>query len=133
MLADFSVVENNRDVKFCMCISLLSGQVFSHFGELWLAGSDGSSTTLGINIGIGSRHSNSYGSSYVEIAVEHSELGVAALLKAVWWDVLCKPADALVKLEILPVTCLSKVKCMVIGHSKCYGKVSNSCSVTTIY
>jgi len=32
-------------MKFCMRARLLSGQVFSHFGELWLAGSHGGGIT----------------------------------------------------------------------------------------
>ena len=40
-----------------------------------------------MSIGIVSGHSNNcYGSRYIEIAMEHSELGAAAMLKAVWWD-----------------------------------------------
>jgi len=31
-------VEKARGVKFCMRVGLLSVQVFSHFGEHWLAG-----------------------------------------------------------------------------------------------
>jgi len=31
-------------------------------------------------------HGGVVGSSYIEIAVGHSELSAAALLKAVWWD-----------------------------------------------
>ena len=37
MVTDFSVAEKGRGVKFCMHIGLLSGQVFSPFGEHWLA------------------------------------------------------------------------------------------------
>ena len=40
-VAAFSAAEKDRDVKFCMRVGLLSGQVFSPFGELWLAGSHG--------------------------------------------------------------------------------------------
>ena len=43
---DFSVAERARGVKFCMRIVLLSGQVFSPFGEDWLAGSHGGGITL---------------------------------------------------------------------------------------
>ena len=39
-------------VKFCMRVGLLSGQVFSPFGELWLAGSHGGG---GITSGISHR------------------------------------------------------------------------------
>jgi len=38
-VTDFSAAEKDRCVKFCMLVRLLSGQVFSPFGELWLAGS----------------------------------------------------------------------------------------------
>ena len=37
-VADFSAAERDRGVKFCMCISR---QVFSPFGEVWLARSHG--------------------------------------------------------------------------------------------
>jgi len=65
-ITDFSVAEKDRGVKFCMCVSLLSGQVFSHFGELWLAMSHGGGITSGM--------------SYIKIAVGQSELGAVA-----WW------------------------------------------------
>ena len=51
-------------VKLCMLIRLLSGQVFSHFGELWLSGSHGGGITSGM--------------SYIEVAVGQSELGAVA-------------------------------------------------------
>ena len=38
---DFSAAEKARAVKFCVLVGLLSGQVFSRFGEDWLAGSHG--------------------------------------------------------------------------------------------
>jgi len=38
---DFSAAEKARGVKFFMCVGLLSGQVFSPFGEHWLTGSHG--------------------------------------------------------------------------------------------
>jgi len=40
-VADFSAVEKARGVKLCTGVSLLSGQVFSPFGEDWFAGSHG--------------------------------------------------------------------------------------------
>jgi len=40
-VTDFSAAERARGVKFCMHVGLLSGQVFSPFGEDWLAGSHG--------------------------------------------------------------------------------------------
>jgi len=41
MVTDFSAAEKARDMKFCMCVGLLSGQIFSPFCEDWLAGSHG--------------------------------------------------------------------------------------------
>jgi len=41
MVTDFSVAEKAGVVKFCMHVGLLSGQVFSPFGDDWLAGSHG--------------------------------------------------------------------------------------------
>ena len=49
-----------------MRIRLLSGQVFFHFGELWLAGSHGGGNTSLMG--------------YIEVAVGQSELGAVA-----WW------------------------------------------------
>jgi len=76
---DFSAAEKCRGVKFCMRVGILSGHVFSPFGELWLARSHGAAALLPDEclrriLCIGAWHG-------------HSELGaVAALLKAVWWD-----------------------------------------------
>jgi len=66
MVTDFSAAEKDRGMKFCMRVRLLSRQVFSHFGELWLAGSHGGGITSGI--------------IYIEIAVGQSKLGTVA-----WW------------------------------------------------
>ena len=52
-----------------MNVRLLSGQAFSHFGELWLAWSHGGGITSGM--------------SYIQIVLGQSEL---ASRKAVWWD-----------------------------------------------
>jgi len=38
---DFSAAERVRGVKFCVRVGLLSGHVFSPFGEDWLTGSHG--------------------------------------------------------------------------------------------
>jgi len=38
-VTDFSVTEKNSGVKLCMRVRLVSGQVFSHFGEIWPWGS----------------------------------------------------------------------------------------------
>jgi len=40
-VTDLSAAEKARGVKFCVPVGLLSGQVFSPFGEDWLAGSQG--------------------------------------------------------------------------------------------
>jgi len=40
-VTDFTATEKARGVKFCTHVGLLSGQVFSPFGEHWLAGSHG--------------------------------------------------------------------------------------------
>jgi len=78
MITDFSAAEKARGVKFCMSVGLLSEQVFSPFGEHWLARSHGGGgLTNGMNVSAGSCASAWHG---------HSELGAAALLKAVWWD-----------------------------------------------
>jgi len=45
-VTDFSTTEKATGVKFCTRVGVLSGQVFSPFGEDWLAGSHGGS---GIN------------------------------------------------------------------------------------
>ena len=37
-VTDFSAADKARDVKFYTRVGLLSGQVFSPFGEDWLAG-----------------------------------------------------------------------------------------------
>jgi len=65
-VTDFLTAEKDRSVKFCMRVRLLSGQVLSHYGELWLARSHGGGITSGM--------------SYIEIAVGQSELGAVA-----WW------------------------------------------------
>jgi len=61
---DFSAAEKDRGVKFCMRVRLLSGQVFSHFGELWIAWSHGGGISSGM--------------SYTEITVGQLELGAVA-------------------------------------------------------
>ena len=71
-------MEKDKGVKFCMHVGLVSRQVFSPFGELWLAGNHGSS---GITSGM-----NGSGRSCALERGMGSELGAAALLKAVWWD-----------------------------------------------
>jgi len=47
---DFSAAEKARGVKFCMRVGLLSGQVFSPFGEDWPAGSHGGGITSQMNV-----------------------------------------------------------------------------------
>ena len=40
-----SAAKKDRGVKFRMRVRLVSGQVFPHFGEVWLAGSHGGGIT----------------------------------------------------------------------------------------
>jgi len=47
MVTDFSTAEKVTGVKFCMLVRLLSGQVFSHFGDFRLAGSHGGALLRG--------------------------------------------------------------------------------------
>jgi len=97
-VTDFSAAVKDRGVKFCVRVDLLSGQVFSPFGEHWLAGSHGGG---GINRRprVGSAdHAGCHPwykpefsrrlvqlSSMVTTVGGHWELHAAALLKAVWW------------------------------------------------
>jgi len=46
-VTDFSAAEKARSMKFCTHVGLLCGQVFSPFGEDWLAGSHGVALLLG--------------------------------------------------------------------------------------
>ena len=48
-VTDFSSAENDRGVKFRTRVRLLSGQVFCHYGELWLARSHGGGITFGMS------------------------------------------------------------------------------------
>jgi len=59
-VTDFSAAEKDRGLKFCTLVGLLSGQVFSHIGELWLAGSYGGGISSWMNIGISSCLPNRY-------------------------------------------------------------------------
>jgi len=65
-VTDFSAAEKDKVVKFCMRVRLLSGQVISHFRELWLACNHGGGITSGM--------------SYIKITVEQPELDAVA-----WW------------------------------------------------
>jgi len=92
MVTDFLAAQKGRGMKFCVSVQLLSGQVFSHFGELWLAWSHSGGITSG--------------TSYIEVAVEQSELGAVAwwACKAVWWDLcLASLLTHLFKLKCRPV------------------------------
>jgi len=79
-----------------MRVGLLSGQVFSHFGEVWLAGSHGGRqhyirdkrlAAAGIQRQNTYHRRTHHPPAYAATATVggHSELGAAALLKAVWW------------------------------------------------
>ena len=83
---DFSVAEKDRGMNFCMRVGLLSGEVFSPFGELWLAGSHGGGS-------ITSRMNGSGGSC----ATAHSQnWGRWRRIRRIVGFASCKPADALV-------------------------------------
>ena len=59
-VTDFSAAKKGSGVKLRMLVRLLSGQVFSHFGELRLAWSHGGGITSGmsyIQIAVGPRSS----------------------------------------------------------------------------
>ena len=76
-VTDFSAAEKDRSVKFRMQVRLLSTMSFSHFGEHWLAGSHGGGITSGMNSP----------ADLVRRSMAWAfEIGAAALLKAVWWD-----------------------------------------------
>ena len=79
-VTDFPAAEKDRSVKFCTCIGLLSRQVFSllvNFGSRGVTGAAAYFRDEWL------RRINCVGAWH-----GHSELGAAALLKAVWWD-LC--------------------------------------------
>jgi len=40
-VTDFLAMKKDRGMKFCVHVGILSGQIFSPFGEFWLAGSHG--------------------------------------------------------------------------------------------
>ena len=80
-VTDFSAAEKARGVKFCTRVGLLSGQVFSPFGEHWLAGSHGGG---GISrAGRQTMHRECFPTAAT--VAGHWKLGAAALLKAAWW------------------------------------------------
>jgi len=97
-VTDFSAAERDRGVKFCMRVGLLSGQVFSPFGELWLAGVTGAAllhevcghlTCMPPMHLIAPAHeaSSTYHLPAPTARVSgHSELGAVALRKPVWRD-----------------------------------------------
>ena len=49
MVTDFSASEKDSGVKLRVLVRLLSAMSFSHFGELWLAGSHGDGITSGMS------------------------------------------------------------------------------------
>jgi len=92
MVTDFSAAEKDSGVKFCMCVRLLSGQVFSHFGELWLVGTHGRGITSGMYASTHWSHAAAPGKAQWAVgigchgSVGQSELGAAASSMAVGWD-----------------------------------------------
>jgi len=91
-VTDFPAAEKVRGMKFCVRVRLLSGQVFSHLGELWLAGSHVGDITSGmsyIHITPLKRcvyTNHTWEKNFAARLAGQSELGAAASLKAVWWD-----------------------------------------------
>lgn len=103
---DFSAVEKARGLKFCMRVGLLSGQVFSPFGELGMHGVMGAAFFVAVGIdmhdqephrdyswhtGAGAEPRLPASSTYhlsapAERFRGHLELGASVLRKAVWWD-----------------------------------------------
>jgi len=86
-VTDFSAAEEARGVKFCTRIGLLSGQVFSPFGELWLAGSHGGIT---FRMNAHSEYTDEQ-CTFLETNTEASgnarwAFGIGASCKAVWWN-----------------------------------------------
>jgi len=92
MVTNFSAAKKVRGVKCCMRVRLLSGQVFSHFGELWLAKSHGGSISSGMYAATNWMQAAAPGEARWGFrigcrgSVGQSKLGEVALLKAVWWD-----------------------------------------------
>jgi len=80
----FSAAEKDRGVKFCMRVGLLSGQVFSNSGELWLAGSHGGNITFAMSEPSGTHSELAPKMTNAARLSGHLELGVAASCKAVW-------------------------------------------------
>ena len=76
-VTDFSAAEKNRSVKFCMPVGLLSGQVFSPFSELLLAGSHGGG-------GITSGMNGSSGSTAWEHGMGSQNCGRRRFLRPYW-------------------------------------------------
>ena len=89
-VTDLSAAEKARGVKFCRHVGLLSGQVFSPFGEDWLAGSHGGggiSSGMTVSAAAASMWMRNKYSELATMAHGRLELGAAALLKAVRWGV----------------------------------------------
>jgi len=97
-------------VKFCMHVRLLCGQVFSHLGELWLAGSHNGGITSGMYAATNWIHaaapSNAWWGFGIACrgSVGQSGLGQQHCLRPYGGFASCKPADALVTLgdSLLP-------------------------------
>ena len=90
-VTDFSAAEKARGVKFCMHFDLLSGQVFSPFGEDWLArshGGGGITSHMNAPMKLCSDDRCAFLGTNIEPEATvggHSELVAAASTKAVWW------------------------------------------------
>jgi len=89
MVTYFSAAEKDRGMKFCMRVRLLSGQVFSHFGELWLVASHGRGITSRMYVSDTLEPRNdTQRRSVGSLNWVPWVCGAVASSKAVWWD-LC--------------------------------------------
>jgi len=83
--------EKDSGMKLRMLVRLLSGMSFSHF-ELWLTGSHSGGITSGMYAATNWMQAAAPGEARWGFGIRcrgsvwQSELGAAALLKAVWWD-----------------------------------------------
>ena len=98
MVTDFSAAEKDSAVKLRTLVRLLSIQVLSYFGELWLAWSRDTDITSGIsyvqiargkNSRRGSLGSRNLGAPYGGISVLLTELFVCSLSQRLGYIVYC--------------------------------------------
>ena len=89
-VTDFSAAQKDSGVKLTMPLRLLSRQVFSHFGELWLAWSYGGGITSGmtyIQIAPGKKFR---GEARWAVGIEALYGGIFVLLTALYYYLVSK-------------------------------------------